>query len=393
MFSIEDIESFSYVEDVDKVWDIEVENNHCYYLEDDILVHNSSKTYSALQLLYVKASTTSNLDIIIGALTVGVLKKNLMTPFIKMIQHYDDKRFNRTDKSYSFPNGSTVYFLSADTEEKFVGLESDYVLLDEVNLYAEGDAITQQLAMRCRKALLFTMNPSRRIDFLAALEERDNCVLLHSTYKDNQFLEQNVIDEIEERAKRDVRFAAVYRDGRYMADSERAIFNNWSLTDEIPDTYKWRSYSADWGFSNDPTAIIESTFSEGILYIKELRYLTGMTTHDIYNDLKQLNGEVIWGDNSEPRLIHELNQKGINIVPIRKYPGSILDGIRALQNQDIRILRSSTNVIREFEDYQWKKVSGSIVDIPMDKDNHAIDAIRYGVVDKLIIGYGKYIYN
>ena len=353
----------------------------------------SSKTHSALQLLYIKASSTANLEIIIGALTVGVLKKNLMNPFIKMIQNYDDKRFNRTDKAYNFPNGSVVYFLSADSEEKFVGLESDYVLLDEANLYAEADAITTQLAMRCRVALIFTQNPSRRLDWIAALEERHNTIIIHSTYKDNQYLEQNVIDEIEERAKRDKRFAAVYRDGRYMADSERAIFNNWETVNAIPEDYKWRAYSADWGFSNDPTAIVEATYSEGILYIRELVYRTGMTTMQIFDELKKLHGEVIWGDNSEPRLIHELNQKGINIVPTKKYPGSVLDGIRALQNQDIRILRTSTNVLQEFEDYQWKKTSGVLLDIPEDKNNHAIDALRYGVVDRLIIGYGKYIYS
>ena len=316
-----------------------------------------------------------------------------MNPFLKMIQVYEDKRFNRTDKTYSFPNGSVVYFLSADSEEKFVGLSSDYVLLDEVNLYAEGDAITQQLAMRCRNALIFTMNPSRRIDYLAALEERENCVYIHSTYKDNTFLERSVIEEIEERAKRDKRFAAVYRDGRYMADSERAVFNNWEVVDSIPEDYKWRAYSADWGFSNDPTAIVEATFSEGILYVRELVYKTGMTTMQIFTELKKLKGEAIWGDNSEPRLIHELNQKGINIIPTKKYPGSVLDGIRALQNQDIRVLKSSSNIIQELEDYQWKKTAGVLLDVPEDKNNHAIDALRYGVVDRLIIGYGRYVYQ
>jgi len=317
-----------------------------------------------------------------------------MNPFMKMIQNYNDKRFNRTDKTYTFPNGSTVYFMSADTESKFVGLSSDYVLLDEANLYQEGESILQQLAMRCRKALILTFNPSRRIEYIEVLKERKDTVYIHSTYKDNPFLEQTVVDEIEERAKRDKRFAAVYRDGRYMADSERAIFNNWEVTREWPDNYKWNAWGMDFGFSNDPTTLIETLWFNDKLWIRGHLYKTGLTTTDIFLAVRDtMSTDAIAADNSEPRLIQELSQRGINIFPIRKYPGHKLDGIRALQNVDIMVYYDDKDLIRELEDYQWRKRSGVIIDEPLDKDDHYMDALIYATRDKLRIAFGAYSYK
>jgi len=371
-------------------WYVDALNDGYRYIQS-VGGTRSGKTYSALQLLYLKAANTPGLEIIIGALTVNILKKNLMKPFFAMIQGYDDRAYNRTDKTYTFPNGTVIYFMSADSEDKFVGLASDYVLLDEVNLYPEGDEITKQLAMRCRGALIFTMNPSRRVDFLAMLEWRDDNITMHSTYKNNPFLELTVVKEIEERAKN--------RDGRYMANAERAIYNNWRVMEdgeEFPEyEFKWRAWGLDFGFKNDPTALIEVVYHDKKLYLREHTYETKLTTAEISKRLlKIVKGELIMADNSEPRLIHELGAvKGINIVSAKKYRGSVLDGIRAVQNEEIIVDKNSKHLIMELEDYQWKKTSGTIMDIPEDANNHLMDALRYAALDRLTIGFGKYAYQ
>ena len=354
----------------------------------------STKTYSAIQLLHLKAKAQANLTILMVGLTIPVVKKNLIETFREILgPEYDPENYNVTDRLYRYPNGSKIYFDSGENEEKFVGVATDYALLDEANLYPEGEGIVSQIGMRNRIGIIITFNPSRPLPWLEELEENPKTMSMHSTYKDNEFLTQSQIDDLEYRGSKNKRFKAVYLDGVYQANSDQAIFNDWTISNEWPSVFEWSAYGADFGMK-DPNTLVEVRFANKELYVRGRLYRPGMTTNALHTHFKDITGSrLIVADSSEPRLILELGTKGLNIIPVKKYPGSVIDGIRSLQNVRINVYYDDPALIREFEDYQFIKRQGVILDKPEDKNNHYIDALRYAVKDKLITGRGKYSFG
>ena len=357
----------------------------------------SGKTFEALQLFHLKAVNTPNLIFVIAGLTVSITKKNLIEPFKEMFGEGWTDVFNKSEGTLRYSNGSIVYFMStgeAKSEEKFTGIKANYVLLDEINLSPEGEGVVRQLGMRLESgSIILTMNPSRKLPWLTELEDNPKTFYIHSTYKDNiENLPPDLIEDIEYRGSKDIRFKAVYLDGVYMANAEQAIFTNWQSSNLWPETYKWRTYGSDWGFKADPNTLVEVRFANEELYVKCHVYEQGLTTDEIYDSFKPIVGtELIYADNSEPRLISELFSRGLQIVGDGK--AKIMDGIRSLQNYKINIWYEDRALIREFEDYQFKKVAGIITETPEDKNNHAIDGIRYAIKDKLIKNVGRYSFR
>jgi len=284
---------------------------------------------------------------------------------------------------YEWRNGAETLLLSAENYEKYHGMDSDFIILDEPNLYKEGGKLIEQLAIRCRGSIILTLNPSRKLDWLKAIQDRSDCKYIHSTYKDNPYLEKRVIDEIETRSKTDERFRRIYVQGLYVANLEEAVFTNWNISDFWPpaDKIKRKIYGLDFGFANDPTALVELSYYNSRLYIREIFGEAKLTTIEIALELDKLPGEaVVIADNSEPRLLHELRtmiRPDIQIQKTIKKKGSILTGIRNLQDLELVLHSNSPYLIEEFELYSWKKINGELTDTPEDRNNHRIDGIRY----------------
>lgn len=357
----------------------------------------SGKTYEAIQLFHLKAKQTPGLVIVIAGLTVPITKKNLIEPYHAFYGSEWSDHYNKQEAALRYPNGSIVYFMStgeSKAEEKFTGIKSNYALLDEINLSPEGEGVVRQLGMRLENGtIILTMNPSRKLQWLVDLEDNPKTLYIHSTYKDNlDNLPQDLIEDIEYQGSKDKRFKSVYLEGKYMANAEQAIFTKWDVVNTWPEEYKWRTFGADWGFRSDPNTLVEVRFANDELYVKCHVYEQGLITDDIFTKFMPVaDGELIYADNSEPRLISELFSKGLQIVGDGK--ARIMDGIRSLQNIKINLWYEHMDLVREFEDYQFKKVSGVVTDTPEDKNNHAIDAIRYAIKDKLITNLGKYSYR
>jgi len=372
-----------------------INNNYKYIIS--VGGTRSGKTYEALQILHLKALNTPGITIVIAGLTLSITKKNLIKPFSEMFNGNWRENFNKSENILNYKNGSVIYFMSHgehNAEDKFTGVKANYALLDEINLSPEGEGVVRQLGMRLEHGvIILTMNPSRRLPWLSDLEENPRSFHIHSTYKDNiSNLPKDLVEEIEFRGSRDERFKAIYLEGKYMANADQAIFTNWDVTNIFPRNYKWRTFGADWGFKNDPTTLVEVRYYNEELYIKCHIYEQGMTTNEIFESFSRVvDKELIYADNSEPRLINELFRKGLQVVGDKK--SKILDGIRALQNIKINLLVGDIHLIREFEDYQWKKLGGVITDTPEDKNNHCVDAIRYATRDKLVTNQGRYSYR
>ena len=162
------------------------------------------------------------------------------------------------------------------------------------------------------------------------------------------------------------------------------VYDTITMVNEIPSNAKFVCYGLDFGFTNDPTAVVEIYRHDNDLYLNELIYESGLTNEDIANRLKQFGvtrqQEVIC-DSAEPKSIEELYRQGINAKPTKKGADSIKNGIDVLKRFKIHLTNKSTNIRKEFRSYKWAvDKTGKTTGKPIDKFNHGMDAIRYGAI-------------
>jgi phage terminase large subunit len=217
-----------------------------------------------------------------------------------------------------------------------------------------------------------------------------------STYKDNPFLQEATIKEIERLKEVDENLWNVFGEGQRGVSTE-TVFPSFSIIDNIPDNAKLISFGLDFGFSADPTTIVAVYKHDLDLYFDELLYERGLTNQDIGNRIKTMEmerGVECFADSSEPKSIEELFRMntGVNIKPAKKGADSIRIGIDIMKRHKINITKRSVNTIKEFRNYKWiKDKNGDITNKPIDAFNHAIDACRYVCLNKLMVSYsGKY---
>ena len=217
---------------------------------------------------------------------------------------------------------------------------------------------------------------------------KEDTTFIHTTYLDNlENLSESFLNQVEETKKRRPEKYNHTILGGWLDKAEGIIFNNWKIGE-----FKQVSTSVfgqDYGFSNDPSTLVETTIdtTNKIIYAKLHIYKTHLTTTDLATlNHKNAGTNLIIGDNAEPRLISELKSKGCNIVPCVKY--AIKEGIALIQDYDLVIDESSTDLIKELNNYAWLEKKS---ETPIDKYNHALDALRYAVTYQLVNpNRGKY---
>lgn len=211
-----------------------------------------------------------------------------------------------------------------------------------------------------------------------------------STYKDNPFIEQSIIDEIEGLRTKNQTLWQVYGLGQ-QAVIEGLIFKQVEAISEIPVNVKRRWVGMDFGFTNDPTAIVEVAIQDNDLYIDERAYATQMLSNDIIRVLKsECERMKVISESADPRLIQEIYRAGINIHPVQKFGGSIEAGITKMLEFKIHITARSCNVIKEFKNYTYQQdKEGKWLNEPIDCYNHAIDAVRYVIMNEVLGGERK----
>jgi len=201
---------------------------------------------------------------------------------------------------------------------------------------------------------------------------------IHTTYLDNiENLSESFIAQIENIKNRRPEKYKHQILGGWLDKAEGVIFNNWRIGkyEQVGKSI----FGQDFGFSNDPTTLIECNIdaSNKRIYINECFSLQALTTSQIYNLNRQyVNDALIVADSAEPRLISELANLGLNIVPTIKGQGSVTYGISLLQDYDLIVTPESINLIKELNNYCWLEKKSNT---PIDKHNHLIDALRYAV--------------
>jgi len=295
---------------------------------------------------------------------------------------YSESRHNKTNLIYTFSNGSFVEFFSAESEEKLRGSERDILYVNEANelKYIEW----QQLKLRTKVLAIIDYNPSFSDDHWICDVNKDKYTYhFITTYKDNPFLPQTIINEIERLQRKNKSLWEVYGLGR-QSIIEGLIFPDIRIIEEFPEHAKRQAIGIDYGFTNDPTAIIRCGIIDDNLYLDELCYETDMLSKDIINILKPLKMKVL-SESADPRLIKEISNAGVLIYPVKKGQGSVNAGIMKMKEYNIHITKNSFNFIKEKNNYTYiQNKDGKFINEPIDAYNHCFDATRYYVMGEML---------
>lgn len=330
----------------------------------------------------------------------------------------DGLRLNRRDMEIAFPNGSKIMFGGASDPGKLHGLGSDIVFFNEAMMISR--AAVDQMEMRTRIGFIFDWNPSLNEHWIFKQGFDKTCdygpdekmagspkvFYAHSTYLDNtENLTVGQIASIEqfemtpgniERGTANQHMWDIYGLGKRgflegrIITPERVSFVE---DDEFPTSKQWEchGYGLDWGFSEDPTALIECAIFNKKLYVRELVYkkkLMPMPDPTLPEDetvlgwLKALgikSHDVIVADSARTDLNAGLRRAGFCVVDAYKpYGGSIEPGIALMNQRRWCVTDSSYNVKFELENWCWATDRyGNQLNTAGKKHNHAMDAIRY----------------
>ena len=341
----------------------------------------SGKTWSLLQLCATLATHCDGILISVVGETLPFLKRGVIRDFHSMMGGaWNADKWNATDLVYSFDNGSQIEFFSADNEGKVHGSARDVLFINEC--YFVDWEIYRQLEVRTRALIFLDYNPRSRFWVDDNILGKPDVALIHSTYKDNPFLTDRQRQAIE-AYKDDENWWRVYGLGE-IGSVEGLIYTRWATVPEMPSPFKREFYCIDFGFTNDPTAILRVRLSGGELWIEELAYRTAMLNGDIVNVLQQnhvqRNAQIVC-DSAEKKSIAEINNiGGFRAVACVKGNGSVVSGITMVQAYKINVTKNSLGVIDELRNYSWKRdANGNYINIPIDRYNHSLDALRYGV--------------
>ena len=344
----------------------------------------SGKTYAICQYLVYKLTTEKDpLVISIVRKTLPALKGSVQRDLIGIMQRlgvYYLGVHNKAENTFKY-NGHTIEFLSVDEPQKIRGRKRDICFINEANELHYEDY--RQLNMRTTQEIIIDFNPSDPVHWLYSElidSKRDDVETWVTTYQDNKFLSPELVREIELLKSKDPDYWRVFGEGQRAVFSNRQIFPNWNYIpySDFPDLDY--HLGLDFGFSNDPTAILKVAKKNDKLYVHELLYKTGLTNRDISNYLKAqgLNHTLMFCDSAEPKSIEELRQMDCLAKPAIKGAGSITAGISLIKEFDVYVSKESKNLINEQRTYFWQQLKdGTIINTPIDKNNHLCDALRY----------------
>lgn len=343
----------------------------------------SGKTYSILTALIELCHKNSGLVITICRKTFPALRATAMRDFFEILNKeeiYNPDLHNKSDATYQLW-GNMVEFISIDQPQKVRGRKRDVLFINEANEINLED--WRQLLLRTTGRVLIDYNPSDEFHWIyEEVIPREDAEFFRTTYKDNPFLPESVVMEIERFRTADENFWKVYGLGE-RGTSQSTIFTHWKEINQIPNEYKLLNIGLDFGYTNDPTAIVR-VYTDGHGFaVDELCYATRLTNSDIAKVLRdnQVNrSDVVICDSAEPKSIDEIHAYGFNTHGARKGKDSVKNGIQFLHSRPLLVTARSVNLIRELRNYKWKEdKNGKQLNDPVDSFNHAIDAMRYAI--------------
>ena len=361
-----------------------------------IIVHQggsrSGKTYAICQyLIYLLTTRKKKLIITIARKTLPALKGSVFRDFMEIAEKVGISYFaeiNKADLTFKYKN-HLVEFISLDNEMKVRGRKRTHCFLNEANEFYLEDF--NQLSLRTTERMILDFNPSDVLHWIYSdICTRDDCDTFITTFEDNAFLDPEIKKEILRMKEKDADRWRVYGLGERATFKEGQIFDNWQWIDykEFLDKEHCEvAYGLDFGFSNDPTTIVEVRRKNDRLFVHELLFRKGLTNQDIFDEIKKLGlqEEIIICDSAEPKSIEELRRLGAYCKPSQKGKGSVLNGIQVIKEYDVFASKQSKNLLQEYQYYIWdsNRDGKSINKIKQNGQDHLMDALRYAVTTGL----------
>lgn len=345
---------------------------------------SASKTISILLILIdlAQTDTESKLTSVVSE-SIPHLKRGAMRDFLDIMKdhgYYKDDQWNRTDSIYTFETGSKIEFFAADQGDKLRGARRDRLFINECNNVSL--TAFNELEVRTREDIWLDWNPTNEFWFYTdILPNSDMDVgFITVTYKDNEALDEQTVKAIESR-KTNKAWWQVYGLGQ-LGEHEDKIFTNWETIDDIPHMARLVRRGLDFGYTNDPAAVVDVwQWNDGYIFDERL-YQRGQSNRALAEFLENMpeRNTLVIADSAEPKSIDEIRSYGVNIVPAQKGKDSVNQGIQLIQDKKIQVTKRSTNLIKEYRNYFWQTDrEGKALNVPIDDFNHCMDALRYAV--------------
>jgi len=359
---------------------------------------SAGKTYGIIPIEIDYATKHPGTETSIVSESIPHLRRGALKDFIKIMidtNRWVQSNFNKSLLKYTFSNGSYIEFFSTDQPDRLRGARRHRLYMNECN--NSNFEAYMQLSIRTRDVIWLDWNPTHEFWANTELEDGEDIETLTLTYKDNQALSQNIVKEIEkarEKGKESKYWAnwwRVYGLG-LQGSLEGVILKNWQTVDRLPPESKYIASGMDFGYTNDPTTLVDVYIYNNQYIFNEVIYQTGLLNNDIANKIKSDGIQrLIYADSAEPKSIEEIRRHGIRIYGADKGKDSIVHGIDLLQQENFKVTKKSTNLIKELRGYTWDTdKNGKAINKPIDYLNHAIDAIRYFAIMKMKTNSGKY---
>ena len=314
-------------------------------------------------------------------------------------QILDKCKVNNSAYRIELPNGAQFIFKGLDNPEKIKSIKgvSD-VVMEEASEFTLDDYTQLTLRLRDKKhkmkQIYLMFNPVSKVNwvFNAFFVKRPkNTVIYQTTYKDNRFLDDVTMENIEELANRNEAYYKIYALGEF-ATLDKLIFPKYEkrLLNKDKLAHLPSYFGLDYGFINDPSAFLHVKIDDKArkLYIVE-EYVRKNLTNDKISEAIQSLGyakEEIRADSAEKKSNQELRNRGISrVIDALKGPGSVMQGIQYILQYDIVVDERCVKTIEELENYTWKKdkKTNEYINEPVDSYNHCLDAIRYAIQDRI----------
>lgn len=349
---------------------------------------SASKTISILLYLIARAQSdkTPTLTSIVSE-SFPHLRRGAMRDFLNIMQehgYFKDGAWSKTDFTYTFETGSKLEFFSADQPSKVRGPRRDRLFVNEANNVPR--EAWEQLLIRTKEFAFADWNPTNDFyiydDYIVDEEKMqtnsEDVDFIILTYKDNEALDPAIVKEIESR-QNNKNWWRVYGRG-LRGEVEGKIYKDWQIIDDVPHEARLERRGLDFGYSVDPTSIVDLYYLNGGYVLDEQLYRKGMMNKQIADFINNLDKPqtLVIADSAEPKSIDEIKMFGVVIQGAEKGADSIRQGIQVVQDKQISVTKRSINLIREYRNYLWKTDrDGRMLQIPEGGNDHALDAVRY----------------
>jgi len=369
----------------------------------------SGKSYYLAQMIILKLIETQRNFLVIRKVG-NTLRDSVWSLFLSVISDNNLSQIFQVNKSeFTITNkieGNQIICKGLDDPEKIKSItvkkgQLTDIWIEEATELNEDDLMQLNLRLRgeneYQKQIWLSFNPISNLHWIKKKyfdNPDNNTLILKTTYKDNAFLDEDYKRELESLKYKDKVYYDIYVLGNWGVIGN-LVFNNWEVKDLDDIREQFNSYynGLDFGFTNDPTAIVKLARKDWNIYILEEHYEKGLDNNQIAKVFKDKFEGYVYCDSAEPKSIRELKQYNIAAKATIKGKDSVKHGIQWIRQHKIIIDKRCTNFINEISTYKYREdKDGNVLNEPLDMNNHLMDAMRYAL-ENLMRMYRKTSYS